>query len=48
MSALDRHIGIDYSDGGAPTASLKGLRVYMAKGDAPPAEVLPLLSPRKY
>ncbi len=31
-----------------PTASLKGLRVYLAEGDAPPVEVLPPPSPRKY
>ena len=29
-----RHIGIDYSGAETPTASLKGLRVYMAIGDA--------------
>jgi hypothetical protein len=31
-----------------PTASLKGLRVFMAEGDRPPAEVLRPPSPRKY
>ena len=35
-----RHIGIDYSGAETPTASLKGLRVYLAEGEAPPAEVL--------
>jgi hypothetical protein len=35
-----RHIGIDYS-GAQTTASLKGLRVYLAEGAAPPVEVLP-------
>jgi hypothetical protein len=30
-----------------PTASLKGLRVYVAEGDAPPVEEPPP-SPRKY
>jgi len=43
-----RHIGIDYSGAQTPTASLKGLRVYLAEGDAPPAEVPPPPSPRKY
>jgi hypothetical protein len=31
-----------------PTASLKGLRVYLAEGDAPPVEIPPSPSPRKY
>ena len=43
-----RYIGIDYSGAEMPTASLKGLRVYMATGDAPPVEVPPPPSPRKY
>ena len=34
-------IGIDYSGAETPTASLKGLRVYLAEGDAPPVEVPP-------
>jgi hypothetical protein len=41
-----RHIGIDYSGAQTPTASLKGLRVYLAEGAAPPVEVLPPPSPR--
>jgi hypothetical protein len=37
-----RHIGIDYSGAQTPTASLiGGLRIYLAEGDAPPAEVPP-------
>ena len=48
MAAFARYIGIDYSGAQTPTASLKGLRVYLAEGDAPPAEVLPPPSPRKY
>ena len=48
MPAFDRYIGIDYSGAEAPTASLKGLRVYLAEGDAPPVEVLPPPSPKKY
>ena len=44
-----RHIGIDYSGAQTPTASLKGLRVYLAEGDAPPAEIVPPPpSPMKY
>jgi hypothetical protein len=43
-----RYIGIDYSGAETRSASLKGLRVYLADGDAPPVEVLPPLSPRKY
>jgi hypothetical protein len=31
-----------------PTASLKGLRIYQAKGGGSPEEVLPPPSPRKY
>ena len=46
--AFARSIGVDYSGAQTPTASLKGLRVYMAEGDVPPAEVLPPPSPRKY
>jgi hypothetical protein len=43
-----RYIGIDYSGAQTPTASLKGLRVFLAESGAPPVEVLPPLSPRKY
>jgi hypothetical protein len=48
MPAFLRYIGIDYSGAQTPTASLKGLRIYLAEGDAPPVEVLPPPSPRKY
>jgi hypothetical protein len=48
MSAFTRYIGIDYSGAETPTASLKGLRVYQAEGNAPPTEVPPPPSPRKY
>ena len=41
MPAFVRTIGIDYSGAETPTASLKGLRGYMAEGDASPAEVPP-------
>ena len=37
---FDRYIGIDYSCAQTPTASLKGLRVYIANQASPPVEVL--------
>jgi hypothetical protein len=40
MFAFCKYI-IDYSGAQTPTASLKGLRIHMAEGEAPP-------SPRKY
>jgi len=43
-----RYIGIDYSGAQTPTASLKGLRVYLPEDGDPPAEVPPPPSPRKY
>jgi hypothetical protein len=43
-----RYIGIDYSGAETPTASLKGLRVYMAGLSSLPVEVMPPPSPRKY
>jgi hypothetical protein len=48
MPAFRRYIGIDYSGAETPTASLKGLRVYMAGRSSPPVEVPPSTSPRKY
>jgi hypothetical protein len=48
MPALARYIGIDYSGAETPTASLKGLRVYIADQSLPPVEVMPPPSPRKY
>ena len=48
MRAFRRTIGIDYSGAETPNSSLKGLRVYLAEGDAAPQEVLPPPSPRKY
>ena len=48
MSTFVRTIGIDYSGAKTPTSSLEGLRVYLAEGDAAPAEVPPPLSSRKY
>ncbi len=41
MPAFGRTIGIDYSGAETPTASLKGLRVYLAEGDGHPVEVPP-------
>lgn len=35
MTAFARYIGVDYSGTETPTASLKGLRVYLADGVAP-------------
>jgi hypothetical protein len=46
--AFERYIGIDYSGAKTPVDSLKGLRVYEATPMAPPKEVLPPHSPRKY
>ena len=40
MPKFTRYIGVDYSSA-PPTASLNGVRVYLAEGDVPPAEVLP-------
>ncbi len=48
VTAFARYIGIDYSGAQTPSASLKGLRVYLAEADAPPVEVMPPPSPRKY
>jgi hypothetical protein len=48
MPGFSRYIGIDYSGAQTPTSSLNGLRVYLTDGDAPPAEVLPPQSSRKY
>jgi hypothetical protein len=48
VRAFARTIGIDYSGAQTPTASLKGLRVYLAEGDGHPVEVQPPPSPRKY
>ena len=48
MRAFLRHIGIDYSGAETPDAALKGLCVYLAENDRPPAEVPPPPSPRRY
>jgi hypothetical protein len=46
--AFARTVGIDYSGAETVTASLKGLRVYLAEAEAQPVEVSPPPSPRKY
>jgi len=48
MPLFHRYIGIDYSGAETPTASLKGLRIYMADLETVPEEVKPPPSPRKY
>ena len=48
MLTFARYIGIDYSGAETPTASLKGLRVYLTEGEGPPTEERPPPSPRKY
>jgi len=48
MSAFARYVGIDYSGAETPTASLKGLRVYLAEGDAPTIEIRPPPSLKKH
>jgi len=48
VRTYDRYVGIDYSGAQTPTSSLKGLRVYLADRAAPPSEILPPPSPRKY
>ncbi len=45
---FDRYVGIDYSGAQVPTASLKGLRVYVADHEGSPTEVDPPPSPRRY
>jgi len=48
MPTFTRYIGVDYSGAETPNSSLRGLRVYLAEGDAPPREVPPAPSPRWY
>jgi len=45
---FERHVGIDYSGAQVATASLPGLRVYLADRVPLPVEVPPPSSPRKY
>jgi hypothetical protein len=48
LASFYRYIGIDYSGAETPSSSLQRLRVYLATGTAPPEEVLPPRSARKY
>lgn len=48
MPLFERYLGIDYSGAQTPTSSLPGLRLYAASSHAPPTEILPPPSPRKY
>jgi hypothetical protein len=48
MKSFECYIGVDYSGAKTPTASLKGLRVYMTDRASPPVEVPPPPSARKY
>jgi hypothetical protein len=48
MTTFTRYIGNDYSGAKTPTSSLKGLRVYLAESTAPPFEVLPPPTIKKY
>ncbi len=48
VPAFERYVGIDYSGARTPTASLKGLRVYLAEDDAVPVEFPSPPSPRKF
>jgi hypothetical protein len=48
MALFQRYFGIDYSGAEVPTASLAGLRIYLAESNSAPEEVQPPPSPRKY
>lgn len=48
MPAFACHIGIDYSGAETSTSGLKGLRICRAEGEAPPVEVHPPPSAKKY
>jgi hypothetical protein len=48
MAAFQRYVGIDYSGAQTPTASLTGLRVYLAASNSAPEELQPPPSARKY
>ncbi|BBU63216.1 hypothetical protein MSC49_31510 [Methylosinus sp. C49] len=47
-NAFSRYVGVDYSGARTPTDSLPGLRVYLTDDCAPPREITPPPSPRKY
>ena len=46
--AFRRYIGIDYSGAKTPTVGLPGLRVYQARGNAKPVELLPPSLPKHW
>ncbi len=46
MRRFETYIGIDYSSARTPSASLPGLRAYLAEDDGQPKEVLPLTACR--
>jgi hypothetical protein len=48
MPIFERYIGVDYSGAQTPISSLKGLRIYLAQGDAIPVEIAPPPTARKY
>ena len=48
MALFERYIGIDYSGAETPTASLKGLRIYLVEKSETPIEVPPPAGPKKY
>ena len=48
MPLFERYVGIDYSGATTSTDSLKGLRVFASTPFAPPREVQPPPSPRRY
>lgn len=48
MTAFAHYVGIDYSGAETAESGLKGLRVFIADAEAPPREVLPPPSPKKY
>jgi len=47
MSQFERYIGVDYSGAETAESSLKGLRIYAAKKDQEPYEVLPQVHPSR-
>lgn len=48
MAQFKRYCGIDYSGADTPTACLKGLRVFLADGNAVPVEILPVAGSCKF
>jgi hypothetical protein len=48
VQRFERYVGVDYSGAETPTSSLKGLRVFVATSQRPPAEIHPPPSSRRY